>query len=266
MKIRDVVIGNKYNDIIITGPIKKENGFSYFGCECASCGDKYWIKADHIGRVKCCQRCAQKAKIRDLSGQRFGRLVAIKYIGRENGRTLWRCKCDCGSESITGYSNLMSGNTRSCGCLEKENLSSKEFRRNHRRSASKDLDITLRGHPLYGLWSSMLTRCYNPSSGSYKHYGGRGITVCDRWLPQNLGFENFIKDMGPRPGSSYTLDRINNDGDYCPENCRWATPQQQGNNKRTSIVLFYKGVRVSALDVCDATGVQYEKMAHSLKK
>lgn len=112
----------------------------------------------------------------------------------------------------------------------------------------------------------MLTRCYNKNRKSYRDYGGRGIRVCERWLPENEGFEHFISDMGSRPGPGYSIDRIDNDGDYCPENCRWATRRQQANNKRTSIILFYKGERIPAIDVCDATGLKYQTLAHQLKK
>lgn len=266
MKVKDIIIGQRYNDIIIVGPKKRENDYTYFGCKCARCGKEYWIQAKHIGSAKTCRECSEKSEIKDLSGKRFGRLVALEYMGRKNDRTLWRCVCDCGRESIVGYTALMTGNTRSCGCLEKENLYSKEFKRSRRKSASKDFDMNIGAHPLYGLWSSMLTRCYNKSHNSYKHYGGRGIKVCDRWLPENKGFENFLKDMGPRPSPKHTIDRIDNDGNYSPENCRWATPRQQGSNKRTSIVLFYKGVRVPALDVCDATGLKYQTLSHQLKK
>ena len=205
-------------------------------------------------------------KINDLTGRRFGMLVAVEYVGRKNGRTLWRCICDCGKESVTGYSNLMTGNTKSCGCMEKANLEYFQRHSYRRKSASLDFSGTLNKHPLYGLWSSMLTRCYNKNSKHYNIYGGRGIKVCDRWLPVNFGFEHFVSDMGERPSNMHTLDRINNDGDYCPENCRWATITQQSNNKRKSIIVYYFGKRIYLKELCQIIGLNYSRVAHQIQK
>ena len=193
-------------------------------------------------------------------------LVAVEYVGRKNGRTLWRCICDCGKESVTGYSNLMTGNTKSCGCMEKANLEYFQRHSYRRKSASLDFSGTLNKHPLYGLWSSMLTRCYNKNSKHYNIYGGRGIKVCDRWLPVNFGFEHFVSDMGERPSNMHTLDRINNDGDYCPENCRWATITQQSNNKRKSIIVYYFGKRIYLKELCQIIGLNYSRVAHQIQK
>lgn len=266
MKIADIIVGQRYNDIVITGPAVKENSNTYFPCECVRCGKKYVIQSKHVGKVKCCKECSNNARFKDLSGQRFGRLVAINYVRRENDRTLWRCICDCGNESITGYSNLISGVTRSCGCLGKETFESKEFRRNKRKSASMNFDMSLNQHPLYPLWSSMISRCYNKNRNSYKHYGARGIKVCDRWLPENKGFENFLKDIGERPSVEYTLDRIDVNGDYCPENCRWATIPQQSNNKTDSVLVYYMGRRVYLKEICEKLGMNYSTVAHQLLK
>lgn len=205
-------------------------------------------------------------KIIDLTGRRFGRLVALEFVGRKNGRTLWKCICDCGKESITAYSNLMSGNTKSCGCLEKANLEYFQRHSYRRKSAGIDFSENLDKHPLYGLWSSMLTRCYNKNSAHYNSYGGRGIKVCDRWQPGNLGFEHFVNDMGARPSKMYTLDRINNDGDYCPENCRWATITQQANNKQKSVIIYYAGKRVYLKKLCQILGLNYSRVAHQIQK
>ena len=203
-------------------------------------------------------------KINDLTGRKFGRLTALEYVGRKNGRTLWRCICDCGNETTAGYSNLLNGITRSCGCLGME--SRIRIGHNNRTSASLSLCDNLRSHPLYGLWSSMLTRCYNKNSKGYKHYGGRGIKVCDRWKTDNMGFENFLVDMGERPSPLYTLDRVDVDGNYCPENCRWATQTQQSNNRTDSIILFYHGKRVYVKNICDRLHLSYSRVAHQIQK
>ena len=150
-------------------------------------------------------------------GQRFGRLTAIKRIAGK-----WRCRCDCGKVVRVFRENLTSGHTRSCGCLARD-VTARRNRDNARHGHCKNNQST----KIYRVWSSMLERCRSPQHHAYDRYGGRGITVCDRWLV----FENFLADMGECP-SGYSLDRINNDGNYEPSNCRWATDSEQNKNRR----------------------------------
>lgn len=203
-------------------------------------------------------------KINDLTGRRFGRLTALEYGGRKNGRTLWRCVCDCGEETITGYSNLLYGITKSCGCLGMENRI--RTGHNNRKAAQLSFCKNMREHPLYGLWSSILTRCYNANSISYRYYGGRGIRVCNRWLPDNLGFQHFIEDMGDRPSAEHSIDRIDVNGDYCPENCRWATMDLQANNRRGAVIVYYHGDRKPLTYICRLLGLNYNRVAHQIQK
>lgn len=156
----------------------------------------------------------------DLIGQRFGRLIVIARHKVPGERGSWLCRCDCGKETlVTRDSLIRRGDKRSCGCWTKEHgYFSTRFKPTH--GAVKT--------PTYRTWSGMIQRCTNPATTGYGRYGGRGIRVCDRWLES---FENFLADMGERPDGT-TLDRINNNGNYEPMNCRWANSKQQGENKR----------------------------------
>lgn len=149
----------------------------------------------------------------DFTGHRYGRLVVIAHAGKNrHGHSLWLCKCECGNEKVLNSVAFRHGNTKSCGCLQSEN------RTKH----------GMHGSPEYMTWNSMIQRCENPHSKAYNHYGGRGITVCDRWKD----FDNFFQDMGERPSPKYSLDRIDVNGNYEPANCRWTTQQEQVRNTR----------------------------------
>jgi len=156
-------------------------------------------------------------------GRRFTRLIVLEYSGRsKNGHTRWLCRCDCGNTVDVDRSHLVGGKIQSCKCLNKERIRAAQFKHG----------LTKRGVKWpsgYSSWSNMLQRCYNKRNQDYKHYGGRGIVVCDRWKK----FKNFYLDMGPKP-KGLSIDRINNNGNYEPSNCRWATQKEQMNNTRRS--------------------------------
>jgi len=166
------------------------------------------------------------SKTVNLVGQRFGRLLVVSRAGSDKrGEALWECECDCGAVTVVLGSNLRKGKTKSCGCYKEELMSAGQLHTTH----------GMCGTSIYIVWQNMLRRC---SVDNEKHYrwAGRGIKVCDEWLK----FENFYKDMGDPPING-TIDRIDNDGNYEPSNCRWATQKEQSRNRSSNIEITHEG-------------------------
>lgn len=181
---------------------------------------------------------------RDITGRVFGRLTPIKPLySLPNRGVFWQCRCDCGKEAIVQAAKLRNGHTRSCGCAKAK----------HGHSGN---GADVKPSPTYASWKMMLARCFQPSSPAFKHYKKRGITVCDRWLK----FENFLADMGERPDGR-SLDRWpDNDGNYAPGNCRWATKREQANNRITNNVFRYKGKDYTLAELSRHTGQSKETL------
>lgn len=148
------------------------------------------------------------------------------------GNIIWQCRCDCGVEKVIRGYHLRNGHSRSCGCLQKE-ITRRRATHGHCKNRTETAE--------YRAWCSMRDRCYRPTQSSFKNYGARGIKVCDRWS----SYEHFFADMGSKPSPKYSLDRINNDGDYEPSNCRWATRSVQSANQRPRANKSSKYVGVS---------------------
>lgn len=178
----------------------------------------------------------------DISGKRFGLLVAINDVGTRGGKRLWLFKCDCGNEKIAVGSDVARGRfveSRSCGCLGKEQLVVRVKKHG------------LFGHPFYKSWESMIQRCTNPNSAGYSRYGGRGIAVCDRWRD----FKNFLADMGDSYMPTLSIDRLDVNGNYDPSNCTWASKKAQANNRRSNRIVEINGESKTLREWCETSGI-----------
>lgn len=177
----------------------------------------------------------------DITGQRFGRLVAVERIPGLNssGQAVYLCRCDCGTEKEIRAGYLRDGRTKSCGCLSAE-LSSKRAKTHG-----------LSRHPLFPVWHSMMARCFKPHNHAYKDYGARGITVCERWQ----SVEHFIEDASRLWLPGLTLDRIDNDGNYEPGNVRWTDETAQSRNRRSNVYLTFNGKRQTLFEWADDVGI-----------
>ena len=180
---------------------------------------------------------------RDLVGTKFTKLTPIRIIGRtKHSNMVWECRCDCGNLTSVAAGGLRSGKVKSCGCYKSSAISKS------RTTHGETKPMT----PEYSTWSKMKYRCSNPRAAGYENYGGRGIKICKRWQK----FENFLADMGRRPGDGYSLERINSNGDYRPSNCVWATKEAQMNNTRRSHRLTVKGETRTLAEWARSTGIK----------
>ena len=196
------------------------------------------------------------AEASNLIGQKFGRLTVIaRAENNKRGQTRWLCKCECGNEKIVGAYLLKSGQTKSCGCLKKEKFTHKKH--------------GLRYTRIYKLWLSIKQRCYNPKELVYKHYGGRGIAMCEEWKNNFMSFHDWAfangYDENVKRGEC-TIDRIDTNGNYEPSNCRWVTQKEQANNKRNNVLLTYKGNTHTAQQWAEILDIKYITLITRLKR
>jgi len=174
----------------------------------------------------------------DLTGQKFGRLTVVERVDNANdGHARWLCECVCGKRVIIPGYCLTNHNTKSCGCLHREITRQINYSHGH---SGDDKSKT------YATWRSMNRRCNNKNQKCYKNYGGRGIKVCEKWKK----FEGFLQDMGEKP-NGMTLDRVDNNGDYCKENCRWITNKEQQRNTRRSILVTINNIAKPLPEWCE---------------
>ena len=192
----------------------------------------------------------------DISGMRFDRLTAIKSTDiRVAKKVMWECLCDCGNKTLANVSQLKQGRRTSCGCAQ---IAGNQI---YKKTPKHGHFVGDKPSTTYRIWTGMRTRCSNPKTTSWPHYGGRGIKVCERWK----NFENFLADMGERPEGK-SLDRINNDGDYCPENCRWATDIEQHRNRSDNVYWSHAGSTKTIAEWADVTGLNKHTLSDRVRK
>lgn len=201
--------GRKFGRWSALSCVNPHAGRGLFRCQC-DCGTVRVVRSGSLtsGQTQSCGCFRAEKKRLNLKGRKFGCLTVLSFAGTRSMRTLWRCSCDCGRRLTVRGGDLTEGKSTSCGCS---------------RIVHGQLNT-----PEYSVWRGMKARCRNSRRPGYKYYGGRGIRVCARW---RRSFISFLADMGRRP-KGRSIDRKNNNGDYTPRNCRWATPEEQRNNQR----------------------------------
>jgi hypothetical protein len=188
-------------------------------------------------------RTAPTGRAPNLQGDKYGRLALVSEVAGQSCRPSvrrWLCQCDCGEVRQVKLDNLRSGHSTSCGCTTTTH--------------------GLGRHPLYPTHNTMMKRCYNPESGKFANYGARGIQVCERWH----SVENFIADLSPSHQPGLSLERVDNNLGYSPENCVWATSEQQARNRRSNRLLSYQGRTICLAEACDISGLPYRRVNRRL--
>jgi len=188
------------------------------------------------------------------SGERFHRLVVVERLGSyPEGSSKWLFKCDCGKDVVARGVDVRREKQKSCGCHKDEQTTAR-----NRANAIHGMHLSAE----FRTWVDMLRRCHQPVYSGFSDWGGRGIKVCVRWHT----FANFFADMGRRPSKFHSIDRINNDGDYEPGNCRWATKKEQSRNRRNSVFVFYAGREMPLGDACELAGLRWGTVWRRIKK
>lgn len=216
-------------------------------CKC-DCGKEVKRTGSHL-QANYTNSCGSCPDLRpDLTGQKFGRWTVIEKSEKKHGKISYLCKCDCGEVRVVTADTLLNGRSMSCGCLQKDIVSQNET--THGMTHER----------IYAIYYNMRNRCCNPNDDRYKDYGGRGISICPEWLDKD-GFINFCNwSMKNGYTDELSIDRINVDGNYEPSNCRWATNEEQANNKRNCIYFTFFGVTKNLKEWCKCIGERYDKM------
>lgn len=238
--------GRRFGKLVVVKQTEKRNaaGSVIWECKC-DCGNTKYICGNSLngGHSKSCG-CMQN-KIENLLGRRFGRLVVTRfdYYAAFSHSVRWICKCDCGKEKSVLASCLKGGSVTSCGCFSSEQKS----KRTRKHGFGN-------GDRLFRIWSGMKSRCYSQNDRNYKRYGARGIRICDEWLKDFMSFREWSLKNGY--AENLSIDRIDNDASYSPDNCRWCDKKAQSNNRRTNVIITYNGEKHTASEWSDIVGIK----------
>lgn len=198
----------------------------------------------------------------DLTGNRYGRLLVLRREGTRRSpcgstKVLWRCLCDCGNETVVAGSELKTGKTKSCGCYHKETIA--EIGRSSRKHGDSQ------NSRLYTIWSGIIQRCQYPKHVEFYRYGGRGISVCDEWRDYS-NFKNWAIETGYNDNDKLSIDRVDNDGDYSPDNCKWSTVIEQSNNRSSNVYLTYNGETKTVSQWARDVGIKRDTLAARINR
>lgn len=249
-------IGKRNGSFVVVDVFSSRNRM-HFRCLC-DCGRTKIVKRKEFVKNESIYCRCSKDKCNEFIGTSFNHIKIVSYAGINAGnRKVWIGECICGNKLELYRSHIENKTVLSCGCKASENGINTRIRRSNYVSKRKPIE--------YRHYRNMITRCFKESYIEYSHYGGRGITVCDRWLGEK-GFENFLSDMGKRPSKTHSLDRIDNNGNYCPENCRWATRIEQANNKSTNNMMTINGITRTMSEWCKDNEIKYGTVWRRVKK
>jgi len=197
------------------------------------------------------------SKLKDLTGQKFGRLTVIERVENKGRYVAWKCRCDCGNEVIVRGDVLKCGRTKSCGCLHNE-AAVVNVVKNHKHKKS--------GKKIYKIWQNMKKRCFNTNSNDYQRYGGRGITVYDEWIHNFQAFYDYVSQLPHFGEKGYSLDRIDNNGNYEPDNVRWADAKTQCRNRRSNCIVEYNGKSMTLAESSEKSGIAFKTLRDRYKR
>lgn len=230
----NIPLGSRYGSLLVIGPETKKGRACAITCKC-DCGVLTVVTLSNlnIGAVQSCGCSHIKPEHKNLQGKTFGRLTVIDDAVVRRGTTrAVKCRCECGNTVFSHIKDMVDGRLLSCGCLSRMKKPERELKRDGRFLVRQNRS------PEYAIWWGIVTRCENPNSPNFEDYGGRGITLCDHW---RKSFAHFLADMGARPSSRHTVERIDNNKGYEPGNCKWTTYSEQALNRRNTVMVEYQG-------------------------
>ena len=258
-KIYDL-IGERFGKLLVidcVGTIRNgDRSATFWECMC-DCGNTTVVRTAYLmnGSTRSCgclvAETARKSSYRDLTGKRFGMLTA-QHVHRIDGKVYWKCKCECGNERVIATGRLTTGSAYSCGCV--------------RRKIDPRIKHGMANTRIYAIFKGMRARCTNENHPYYKNYGGRGIKVCDEWMADD-GFEKYYKwSMENGYAEDLSIDRIDNDGNYEPSNCRWVDNKTQSNNTSTNRRFVFMGKEYTMAQISDMTNVPYRLISRRISR